>query len=435
MIKRLLIVGLYTGIGHLAAILALKFITKKLPQQTVALIGEIDSFTLFVVSILGFGIQLSTTREIALAQNWKEELKSAQSGRLTLSIFLFLAGFSGYLYTKNFLFFIAPIIALNADYALYGKGRSETGALLAMIRVSLPAATLVISSFLFSELVVSLFVWSLLISYFITGFLASKILNVSYLVQPKLKNLRKYLINYRIGIASFSLFFVGIGIINIVPFFYSSSVVASSYIVIKLYMVFKGVKRIMVQAFFKDLQEKEIGLRIDYLAMVLGTILLGTFIFFPKTILPILFDDSTILFKNTFTILAIAGFISSFTTTADTSLLLQKKDKAYCINAAIGALVTIFGSILFYYIIGDFTWAIGLSILIGEATISAANIISLKTNGFVSSRVRWVLPLLILGSVSGSIKLLFGDSIFSFGLFILIFGALILPYSKRLSLV
>ena len=150
MIKRLTIIAILTGIGHLTTLLSLKFIAVYINNDTIALIGELDSLSLLIVSIVAFGLQLSATREIAIAEDWKKEYITTQSARLTLSLGLFLLGFTGFVLSKNYLFFMAPIIALNADYALYGRGKPITGAFVALTRILTPSIALVIGSLFFN---------------------------------------------------------------------------------------------------------------------------------------------------------------------------------------------------------------------------------------------------------------------------------------------
>ena len=115
MMKRLFWVALFTGTGHLGNLISLKFLKNYANDSTIAFIGELDSLTLLIVSITAFGLQLSSTREIAIRDNdWQEVYYSTQSARLTIAMLLMFLGLSGFLYTKNYLFFIAPIIALNA---------------------------------------------------------------------------------------------------------------------------------------------------------------------------------------------------------------------------------------------------------------------------------------------------------------------------------
>ena len=400
MIKRLFIIGLLTGFGHLVTLLALKFITKNVESGVIANIGEIDSLSLLIVSVVAFGLQLSATRELAILDDWKSEYYKTQSARLTLSIFLFFLGFLGFFYTKNYLFFMAPIIALNADYALYDN-----------------------LAYYYSI--------SIIVAYLLTGLAVSKALNVNYFVKPTFNSLLKYIYNIRIGIASFSLFFVGVGVINVMAYFYNDTSIAAIYVALKLYMIFKGVRRIIVQSFFKELKEISVSLKIDYFAIITGVVFLSSLLFFPETIISLLFDEKYHVYSTTFLILGVAGFISSFTTSSGTRLLLKKMDKAYSRNLILAAIVTIISGVIFWFTMGEKPYLIALSVLLGETTISVLNVVSLGENGFLIKRIKMVYPIFFTVLFFIPIRYYLGQDIIIFVFSMLLFAMAILFYTKK----
>ncbi|SMG43637.1 lipopolysaccharide biosynthesis protein [Arenibacter troitsensis] len=430
MIKRLLIIASLTGLGHLTTLLSLKYIAKYIQNDTIALIGEIDSLTLLIVAIIAFGLQLSSTRDIALLENWKTELIEAQSARVTLSMLLIVVGLSGFIYTKNYVCFFAPIIALNADYALYGRGMPIMGAFVSLIRVLIPSIVLVIASVYFSNYIVFLFVTSIVFSYFITGLLVSITLKVNYFVRPKFKSLKKYLGNIDIGIASFSMFFIGIGIINVVSYFNDDEAIAIAYIALKFYMIFKGVRRIIVQTFFKELMEDSVSLKVDSFAMVAGLVFFSTLLFYPNAIISLLFSERYSSYTTTFIILGLAGFLSSFTTSSGTRLLLQKKDKAYSWNLIIAALLTVISGILFSVFMKHNPAYISISVLIGEITLSILNIKSLNEKNFITDRMKHTFPLGLLTIIFIGSKYLFGPQLYSYFFALSVYGISVLIYFK-----
>ncbi|MDX1769314.1 MAG: hypothetical protein R3294_14745 [Arenibacter troitsensis] len=430
MIKRLLIIASLTGLGHLTTLLSLKYIAKYIQNDTIALIGEIDSLTLLIVAIIAFGLQLSSTRDIALLENWKTELIEAQSARVTLSMLLIVVGLSGFIYTKNYVCFFAPIIALNADYALYGRGMPIMGAFVSLIRVLIPSIVLVIASVYFSNYIVFLFVTSIVFSYFITGLLVSITLKVNYFVRPKFKSLKKYLGNIDIGIASFSMFFIGIGIINVVSYFNDDEAIAIAYIALKFYMIFKGVRRIIVQTFFKELMEDSVSLKVDSFAMVAGLVFFSTLLFYPNAIISLLFSERYSSYTTTFVILGLAGFLSSFTTSSGTRLLLQKKDKAYSWNLIIAALLTVISGILFSVFMKHNPAYISISVLIGEITLSILNIKSLNEKNFITDRMKHTFPLGLLTIIFIGSKYLFGPQLYSYFFALSVYGISVLIYFK-----
>jgi hypothetical protein len=431
MIKRLFIIAIVTGIGHLTTLFSLKYVSKFIDKDTIAFIGEIDSLTLLIVSIVAFGLQLSTTRNIAIQTNWKEELYETQSARLTLATIIMIFGISGFLYSKNYMFLIAPVISLNADYALYGRGKPIHGAFIAFIRIVIPSFILIIASIYFKEQIALLFSISLFITYLISGILVSLVLKTSYFVIPKIKNLKKYLDNFTIGLASFALFFIGIGIINIMSYFYTSESIAVVYIVLKLYMIFKGVRRIITQSFFKELQEIEVSLKVDFLAVVAGLIFLLSIIVYPKVIIPLLFEAKYITYNTTFTLLGIAGFISSFTTSSGTRLLLKKWDFIYSRNLIFAAIFTIISGLVFWFFFGDEPYLIALSVLLGEIIISVLNIKSLNEKDYMLLRIKSTMKLIVPTFLFILFAYFLGQKLYVFSISLLIFGIWVLISSRR----
>ena len=67
--------------------------------------------------------------------------------------------------------------------------------------------------------------------------MVSRVLSVKYFVVPRAKHLLKYIHNLRIGVASFALFFVGIGVINVLSYFNSIETIAVAYMALKLYLI------------------------------------------------------------------------------------------------------------------------------------------------------------------------------------------------------
>jgi O-antigen/teichoic acid export membrane protein len=255
-------------------------------------------------------------------------------------------------------------------------------------------------------------------------------LKVNYFVRPKFKSLKKYLGNIDIGIASFSMFFIGIGIINVVSYFNDDEAIAIAYIALKFYMIFKGVRRIIVQTFFKELMEDSVSLKVDSFAMVAGLVFFSTLLFYPNAIISLLFSERYSSYTTTFVILGLAGFLSSFTTSSGTRLLLQKKDKAYSWNLIIAALLTVISGILFSVFMKHNPAYISISVLIGEITLSILNIKSLNEKNFITDRMKHTFPLGLLTIIFIGSKYLFGPQLYSYFFALSVYGISVLIYFK-----
>ncbi|MGB1323691.1 MAG: hypothetical protein ACPG58_03775 [Flavobacteriaceae bacterium] len=440
MMKRLFLVAALTGTGHLVNLISLKVMTNYANLETIAFIGELDSLALLIVSITAFGLQLSSTREIAVREHdWQRVYYSTQSARLTMALLLMFLGLSGFLYTKNYLFFIAPMIALNADYALYGIGKPVLGAMVSFIRVIIPSLTIILGSVYFLNSLPFFFCLSILVAYFAAGLTVSKILHVNYLVKPKIKSLLEYVKNIKIGLANLAYFFVGIGIITILSHINSEVTISVAYMALKLYVIFIGVRRIIVQSFFKEIKELQQALKVDFLSMVSGIIFLSAFLFYPEVAISLIFDDSYIEFSTTFVILGVAAFVSAATSSSGARLLLHNKDKQFSANFIVGAIVTICSGICFSYFIADRPSLVVLSCLLGELTISILNIFSLKEKNFLMDRFKIIYPVVLMALVFYAIKLGFNENIWSFlgslfvfCLFSVIYSAKVMVHKKEI---
>lgn len=394
MFKRLIVVGGLTGSAHLINIAVLKVLAVYLPATSISLIGEIDSLVLLIISIVNFGIQLSATRKLALLDYWQKEYFETQSARITLALLLWVISISGFLIFKNFLFLMAPVFALNGDYALYGRGKPKTGALISFFRVLVPSVALLVAVFYFPDKIVPIYITSVAVAYILAGITVSRILGVAYFVKPNLKFLKKYYEHLNIGVCNVFYSFVGVGLINVVAYFYSNESIAVLYLFLKIYILFRGVKQIIVQSFFKDLSQYHVAVRVDYYALLAGFLFFSTLTFYTDLFTQVFLTPDMSVYHNTLFLLGFAAFISTFSTGLGARLLLAKKDKVYSRNMSLGGIVTILSSVGFYYLFGDNPIWPALSILSGELIITVLDSVAIQEQNFWKKRVQFILPTL-----------------------------------------
>lgn len=400
MLKRLLFVGGFTGLAHLLNLLSLKVLASKVSVSQVSLLGEIDSLIVILISMIFFGLQLSATREIALQENWRKIYYETQSARFMLSLFFIAFAISGFWYTKNFIFIIAPTIALNGDYGLYGRGKPKTGAVISFIRVLISAITLLFFSFYYTEWLIPAYAISLFVAYLVAGLLVSKYLEVRYFVKPILENLKLYIKNLLIGISSIFYTIIGVGIVSIASHFYNDESIATAYLFLKVYIIFRGVKQIIVQSFFKDLSGNEsIGNQVDHIAMIAGWVYFMSFAVFPDIMAKIFFSSAYSGETLTLLVLGFAAFYSSFSTTAGAQLLLKNKDRVYSRNIIISGIVTIVAIIIFNYTIGDKPFSIALGVLAGEISLTTLDGITLSQKKYWIIRIKSIIPFILVGGL------------------------------------
>lgn len=398
MLKKLFIVGLFTGSAHLFNLLALKFIALKVPNSIISGLGEVDSFVFILIAAVNFGIQLSATRSVAISNDWKAQYYRFQSARLASAMLLVGLCIMGFYNPIYFIFIIAPAIALNGDYVLYGRGLPKHGAFFSFLRVSLSAATLIVFSYVYTSYLVPAFVVSIFLGQMMSGMATAHTIKANYWIKPIFKNLDLYRKHANIGFSTIAHTIIGVGIISIASYIYSDDSIAIIFLMLKLYLVFRGVKQIISQSFFKDLQEAHMGLKVDSIAICAGFLFFISFGFFSEIVAQIFFEKSFAQYSLSFLILGIAGFISSFSTTVGAVLLLNNKDRNFAFNMISAGLVTIVTVFIFYQLIGDTSVSIALSILMGEITLTLLESITVDEKSFWLSRLKntWIYLIIVL---------------------------------------
>lgn len=434
MIKRLFVIVVLTGLAHAVNLISLKFLAKFSSPDTIAVVGELDSLLLLIITINTFGLQLSTSRELALNEDtWRKDYYLTQSARISMALILMLIGFTGFYITKNLLFFFTPILAYNADFALYGRGKPITGAFVSFIRVSVPSFVIIFCVMYAVKELPIYFVVATLVAHLIVGFIVSKVLGVKYFVEPKLNTIKVFLKNAPIGVANLSYFFIGLGILTITSLFYSELSTSIAYIALKLYFIFTGVRRIIIQSFYKELVSLKMAIKTDYLTLTAAVIFLSCFVFYPGVFLPLLFDEKIIYDKYVFIILGAMAFVSSVSSSSDARMLLRKKDTPYSINYITAGATTVVSSVLLFYLIGDTPISIMVSCLLGEVVLSVLNVFSLKEPNYYWDRIKLVLPVIIVLILSYLLYILLGSFLASGLLFLSITGLLVKNKLKKLD--
>lgn len=414
MIKRLGVIVFLTGLAHLLSIISLKVLSQTSPTQTIAFIGELDSLSLLIISITTFGLQLSTSRELALNErDWQGYYYSTQSARISLALLLTLLGFLGFYVTKNLLFFFTPVFAYNADFALYARGKPITGALLSFFRTSIPSFVIIICALYAPNNLSLYFAAAMIFVHLIVGLIVSKVLKVNYFVKPKLSSIKLFVTNAPIGIANLSYFFIGLGILTIAPFFYNEDSISLAYIALKLYFIFTGVRRIIIQAFYKELVNFITAIKTDYLTLIAAVFFFNCFVFYPDVFLPLLFDEAIVHDKDVFMILGAMAFVSSLSSSSDARMLLRKKDTPYSINYIIAGIATLTSSVLLLYLLGDKPVSIMVSCFIGEVALSVLNVFSLREPNYYWVRIKLIFPVILLSTLAFLLHLWLRGSIWT----------------------
>lgn len=373
MFKKLSIVALFTGVSQLIALVAIGFAARVFDASIIGRIGTIESSVLLIISIISFGLQLATNRNIAIHKNWLLYFEQGQKASVTMSVLLLPAGCL-YWFTGDMpylLFFISPIIALNGDYALYGRGFSEYGSGISLFRVLIPSTTLIICSMVHSQHIVSFYTVGMISGIFMAGYLSSLKLNTRYFFFPKIQSLKYYFDSFKLGLGSVSLTIMGSGLILISNHFYELNEVGEAYLVIKLFIIYKGVRRIIIQTFFSELKESSNALFVDRLNIIIGMFGGAIFIFFPTLVINVFYGEPSCGLTGLATVVKLAGIailFSSMTSVAETIVMLKKMDTAYfvsTISSMTVAVLTLTVSSIFLHS----STGILLGVVVGEVSL------------------------------------------------------------------
>ncbi|MEJ7736753.1 MAG: hypothetical protein WKF97_04935 [Chitinophagaceae bacterium] len=419
MIKRIAFIAVLSGTGQLLSIFVLKYISQRLPVHTMNSLAQLDALFQLLLNLIALGLQSSAMRNITLSREWKVEYLQTQSARLTLALLLSMIGLFSFIDWEYCLFFIAPILALNGDYALYALGKPVKGAFIGFIRIVVPYSLLLITTYLKPEAANAVFLGSWVIIYLITNILINSYLKVDIKVRPEWKHLQLYLKSLPLGAVSLSFYFLGLGLLLIVPYFYPPVTGTIAFMGLKFYVIFKGVLRIIHQAFLKEMTSTIWCLKVDELSMLIGMVLLGSVLIYPESFITLFFGKQFIPERSFFTYLGIAALLYSFVLSTTTRALLEKKDLPYTVITLIAAVMALACTIVISF------WSpradsIAISICVGELALVAGLIYIAADSGLLKPRLRFLLFNSVLFAIPLGFRCILADNLLwyitSFGL-------------------
>jgi hypothetical protein len=399
MLKKLAIIGLFTGIGQLFSIFTLRYLSQTSDTDEIAFLGQADSMAQFLISFIAFGLQADTMRNIALRKEWHSVYIFTQQARISLSIVLICFSILS-IFEPFFLIFAAtPVFAMNADYALYATGKPLAGAFIALARLLVPLGVLAVLTTSGTGHFLSIYyVLALITIYILTNLVVAHMLSVPVWVQPSIKSLHLYFKNLRLGLVTISLYFIGFGLVVLAPYFYDSGQTAVFFVVLKFYMIYKGVLRIAHQAFLSEMILDAVCLKLDKLSFLVALLFAGSAFIFPETMIRFFFGREYLKEELFVKMIAASALIYAFFLSIATKALLQRKDKAYTIITVQAAVITIALFIGLSFLRQSAVFG-GISIFAGELVWLAGLIyISYDKTG-LSKRLQFVIlnfPLLVI---------------------------------------
>jgi len=424
MLKRVFWVAIYTGSAQILSLLAVNVVLRNLGEETSGYMGIVDSYVLIMATIISFGIQLSVNRNVAKTKGWRSNYQLAQSSRITLGLVLLAFGIVSLLYkweVSKLILIFAPLVALNGDYALYGKGQPITAARLSLIRVALPNLAIIISSYWLAELSIYFYIIFAAIGLLNSGLWAARINHTNYIYPPR-KSFYKFYSKYaKVGIFQLSYALMVTGILAFAKNFYTIAAIGLIYGILKYFEVFKGILRIIVQAFFRELKHDGVNLKIDKAAILIGMGALIPTVLYPQTTLLLLYDDKYQNIELMLPIFGVAMLISSIKASADMKLLMLKKDNVNLYIYLLAIIITYSTTIMVSYT-EWYYFGVAIGIAIGELVLLIGLGYHLNKFNFFVNRGRFIIKLVPVLVVSYLLKLYFGESILLLAISIGIFA-------------
>jgi len=227
------------------------------------------------------------------------------------------------------------------------------------------------------------------------------------------------------GIISFGYYFFGLGVIILGGFFFDERVIAIAYIAAKLYVIYKGVLRILNQSFFNDLKDIDMCNKVDYLATLAGIILLIATFMFPIAFQEFFIDKKISPNPYWVALLGITGFIISPFTSFTSKAMLEKKDKAYAIITILGLLVSFIVCVTCYFLNTDETGLL-ISLIAGELTCVIGLIKISGSVNLIKKRFYFILRVLPLVLIPYGVKYFAGDTTITMIVSLIVFGIIAL---------
>jgi hypothetical protein len=379
MLKRIAPIACLTGAGQLLSIFALKYLSLHGQSDQLQAVGQTDSLVQFIVNVIALGLQSVSMRNIALADDWKDEYKRTQSARTALACLLMGGALLAFVNKYYLLFLITPLFAWNGDYTLYAVGQPVKGAIVAFTRVLIPYSMLVLTARYGASTSAGAYIAGVFLAYLMTNLYIARFLQVSFFTPPRFKDLILYLRSLPLGIVILSLYFTGLGLLMVVPYFYSDVVTAVVFVGLKFYVIYKGVLRILQQAFIKDMIADEVRFKVDQISIMLALAFAGSALIFPKSFILLFFGEKYLDYAAFFHLLALGALIYSVLESLGVKALLNKKDKVFMQVSIAAALTTIIATITLSYFwpkptsvgislcAGELVWLIGLIDIAGTA--------------------------------------------------------------------
>lgn len=341
-LKLIAVVATITLIGQLFSIAIYPLLTRFLPSDIISDIGLYDANLLFITGLLGFGLNVAATRDIATGKNVLSVIRETQSARITLAIIFFLASIFGLVFNIGsplfwYVMLAAPVLALNYDFVLYGLGMPLQAAFVSFLRVAVPLVLFFTCVVVFEIKDNAFLYYSLLTMFFvlISSIVVCRLANLPFIFSPNVKFYRVYFLSFYIGISGVIISFQRFGFVNLLPKTISAEDMVVLFFSIKFFLFVVAAKRIIVQTFYTKISNPVFYKFLSFSALFAGMLICLFFVVFSKELSVFLFYSSG--YDFVVCLLGAGVLFSVFFIASDTLLLLKNKDKEFLYCTAVFA--------------------------------------------------------------------------------------------------
>jgi hypothetical protein len=410
MIKRIAILFTLTGAAYAFSVLVLKRLASHPEIDQVAKIAELDTLVQFLIGLIGFGMQTEAIRNISFSTNWKKDLVEAQTARETFGFILLIVVAAGLIKEYYFYFAIAPLLAASADYALYARGLATVGAVIAFLRVTFPLGMALAAAFYFPHHLFVVYITSTALVYVFSNILIYHTLGLPFQYRVALGSIRMYLKTIPIGIINLAFYFFGLGILLLAQPFFDANQLVVSFVGLKFYLIFKGGIRVVHQGFVNKMNEEQVCIRIDKIAIMLAVLFFGTLSIFPNTIIPLVFGEQFLNHYFLFAGLGVAAVIFSIFSSSSTRIFLERRDLELMKIAMVSVLISVLSFLVAYYVISK-PEVVVVALLIGELFFSIALSLKFFSVEQINQRLLFLAAALLSLLLPIGFKFFLGDSL------------------------
>lgn len=328
-IKNLFTVAFLTALGHLLSVLLYPIAARYLSEEDLVSIGLIDSTMILLIAFIGFGLNATATRDIALSTDWKKVLSKVQSARITLALFCSLCG-GIWLFLDlgqieiGLSLLVAPIFAISYDFVLYGLAKPQSAAFVSFIRQSLPLSIFLLLVVLGCASPLIYFAF-LVFFVFLAGILVSKFAGSALFYRPNKFFYRSYITASWVGIAGLFIVFQRFGFLTIIGERLTNSDFVYLATSLKVLLLVVACKRMLIQVFYTKLVDDVLCKKLNIFCFAMAVLSLLIAWFFSAELSQILFNSDA--GQQYVVLIGFGACALLFFAVSDSKLLLKRQDK------------------------------------------------------------------------------------------------------------